>query len=621
MFKPRVSPKEGRPGNVLRYSSPARARRFRRRGALVIFTLVCILWWIFFRPGPVLEAQKIQQPPDATDPDPVAVTKLKTDGSVGSAPSPHEQEVVLENTEEIRHTEEQHLITNTPPPITPMKATSGSSTGSSPTSPWVQRPSLDAALARVVHMLPDEMHMRELTRKFETGGSQRMRELGLRTRQYQDFFSAWEDLHLIEDASGGVSVRDDIIQYILGTHDETLGDGSTAGLAQTLRDYEAFRSFMANFANSLYPFTSPYFADHMTLHTHFKKGGRGIVLTAGDDQAPYLLTTIPALRRMGCRLPIEVMYLGDGDLGEDYRAELEELPGVVTRDIAQMIRDDGWELAGWAAKPFAILVSSFREVIFIDADSLFFKNPEALFEDPEYQRTGALFFRDRLIMPESKRRFLQQLLPRPIPKMAKLSRFWTGESGHMQESGVVVVDKWRHFIAMLLVCRLNGSDRDAKGGKQGVYDLMYGDKETFWIGFLLAGDESFAFHQGDAAIMGETPETAKPEYVAAANGSLPANHTICSPQLLHMGTDGEPLWFNGWLLDNKFADKHERKFARFESYLVEPRELREPTPWELAESNKCCLTSDPDKLFEFTEEHRAFLEGIIEHAKEISANN
>ena len=107
--------------------------------------------------------------------------------------------------------------------------------------------------------------------------------------------------------------------------------------------------------------------------------------------------------------------------------------------MSPMIDDEGWHLAGWAAKPFAILTSSFREVIFIDADSLFFKNPEVLFDNPSYQETGALFFKDRLILPESKLVFLLQLLPSPIPEQAKQSRFWTGESGHMQESGVVVV--------------------------------------------------------------------------------------------------------------------------------------------------------------------------------------
>jgi hypothetical protein len=104
-----------------------------------------------------------------------------------------------------------------------------------------------------------------------------------------------------------------------------------------------------------------------------------------------------------------------------------------------MVDDEGWKLAGWAAKPFAILLSSFREVIFIDADSLFFRNPAKLFDDPDYVETGALFFRDRTIMPESKRRWLLRVLPRPIPKLAKESTWWTGTSGHHQESGVVVV--------------------------------------------------------------------------------------------------------------------------------------------------------------------------------------
>lgn len=112
---------------------------------------------------------------------------------------------------------------------------------------------------------------------------------------------------------------------------------------------------------------------------------------------------------------------------------------MTTRDISQMVDDKGWKLAGWAIKPFAILMSSFREVIFIDADSFFLRDPAKLFDDPDYKRTGALFFRDRTIMPESKRRWLLQILPRPIHKLAKESTWWTGASGHHQESGVVVV--------------------------------------------------------------------------------------------------------------------------------------------------------------------------------------
>ncbi|KAI1495439.1 mannosyltransferase putative-domain-containing protein [Biscogniauxia marginata] len=545
------------------------------------------------------------------------------------------------------------------------------------------RSSFEEALRKVISMLPDEVHMRELTRPIDGGGKERMREMGIRTRSYRAYFEAWENLHLGDDETGAAYVRDDIIQYLRAHQDPSSPVHTTPGghskdirdndgiqgdnevirrsqrLTQTIHAYESFRSFMTGFANFLFPWTSPYFADHMSLHTHFKTGGRGIVLTAGDNQAPWLLTTIYSFQKLGCKLPIEVMYLGESDLGDDYRAELEALPGVTTRDISQMVNDEGWTLAGWAVKPFAILLSSFREVIFIDADSLFFKDPETLFEDSDYRRTGALFFRDRVFLPESKKRWLQQVMPKPVPKLAKQSSWWTGESGHMQESGVIVIDKWRHFVAMLLICRFNGSERDTRDGKEGVYDMMYGDKETFWIGFLLAGDESYAFHRGETGTMGivEPPKKAKDDYhtqtgdddetTAASgmqeeerDGDHEANDpqpptgdekrskkkrktlTICAPQLVHLSVgDGRPLWFNGWLLRDKYAGRSEQRFAEVRSYITEPRQERDqggPDNWVLGDANVGCLTSDADRMTELSEAELGTFDMMVERAKEVA---
>jgi alpha 1,3-mannosyltransferase len=207
----------------------------------------------------------------------------------------------------------------------------------------------DAALTRVISMLPDEIHVREMLRSIDGTGKEKLRETGLRARAYKEFFEAWENLHLVSDADD-IHVRDDVIQT-LRSHNPS------KSLASTVRSYEAYRSFLQRLSTMLFPWTAPYFADHMMLHTHFHKGGRGIVLSAGDNQAPYLLTSIQSFRRLGCTLPIEIMYLGDSDLSEDYRAELEMLPDVVTRDLSQMVNDEGWRLAGWAGKPFAILMS------------------------------------------------------------------------------------------------------------------------------------------------------------------------------------------------------------------------------------------------------------------------
>lgn len=191
-----------------------------------------------------------------------------------------------------------------------------------------------------------------------------------------------------------------------------------------------------------------------------------------------------------------------------------------------------------------------------------------------------------------------------------------------------------------------------------------GDKETFWIGWELVGDQDYAFHKGDAGIMGtpEDPREHKKQREAKKKAeekekhededkdhehdherdehkdsehpdgnpenpldSLelheepPQNWTICAPQLLHLDNEGKPLWFNGWLLANKFADKREKKFGNFQSYLAEPREVRDPGQWQLEESNSCCLTSDADQKFDFSPEEKALLQMMMDKAKEVGA--
>lgn len=519
-FAPRKQPlKEGRsyPGG-LPYAGPS-GRGFNRRQGLLLFVVLALIpLWFFFTSGPPVAGSP--PPPDVGSqpntqapgkPPPVVVKdspRVGTDSPIAAAapadanharfqaPDDSEDPALLRGEEPIHPESHEESAGRSkgygagpitkdeePAPIRAApKADGRHTTPSTGKVQWLERPQFEKALARIMELLPGEMHMRDLLRPVEGTGKERIREMGLRTHAYKAYFEAWEDLHLDTDDEGGTYVRDDVVQYIRShVHDDMVAGAGIPGLesidlAQQIRNYENYRFFLSKFGQMLFPYTAPYFSDHMSLHAHFKRGGRGIVLTAGDDQAPYLLTSIPIMRELGCNLPVEVMYLGDSDLSEDFRSDLEAMDGVVTRDIAQMVNDEGWRLAGWAAKPFAILFSSFREVIFIDADSLFFKSPEVLFDDPSYQKHGALFFKDRLIMPENKKRFLQQILPKPISKQVKQSRMWTGDSGHMQESGVVVVDKWRHFMAMLLVTRMNGPDRDGNKdeGRIGVYDLMYG---------------------------------------------------------------------------------------------------------------------------------------------------
>lgn len=67
-----------------------------------------------------------------------------------------------------------------------------------------------------------------------------------------------------------------------------------------------------------------------------------------------------------------------------------------------------------------------------------------------------------------------------MSKKAMQSSSWTGESGHMQESGVLVIDKWRHFVALLMVTRMDEPDRGGNKheGRIGVYDMAYSKLST-----------------------------------------------------------------------------------------------------------------------------------------------
>ncbi|KAI4765463.1 hypothetical protein E4T52_01789 [Aureobasidium sp. EXF-3400] len=515
--------------------------------------------------------------------------------------------------------------------------------------------SFRGALKDVLSMIPDEIYTRDLLRPLEGGGQDRLKELGVRVRAFNKFFTTWEALHVVAD-SKLTYVRDDIINYLENAPEKELAEVSNLERGDIVRAYERYRAFLAKLSNILFPYTSPYFADHMTLHSHFRNGGRGIVLSGNDKQAPFILTSIMSFRKLGCNLPVEIMYLGENDLNDDWRMKLESIPSVVTRDLSQMVSDEGWELKGWASKAFALLMSSFREVIYLDADALFFVNPEDLFEDPGYVETGALFFRDRIYSPSSRKQWLKDMLPKPISRKAQTSRYWTGESREQQESGCLVVDKWRHFVAMLTVTRMNGPDRDdnSKTGAKGVYSLFYGDKETFWLGWELAGDTDYWFNEGAVGNMGvvsehvyyklsegraeiiddyqpptsqstpkhettsEVEEHKEPEQGIDAHtkrdSEVHSLYTVSSPQLLHLDLNDRPLWFNGWILDDKFEDNKFVNVSTWDVYLSEIKETREAAEWRIGGHNMATLKSN--KAYEFTEKEKEVLQMIVDTARE-----
>jgi hypothetical protein len=84
-----------------------------------------------------------------------------------------------------------------------------------------------------------------------------------------------------------------------------------------------------------------------------------------------------------------------------------------------------------------------------------------------------------------------------------------------------------------------------------------------------------------------------------------------------LDVSGRPLWFNGWLLPNKFSDDPSLEPVDFESFIVEPSDIRDPGPWELKQNNVLCISSE--QIFNFTAAEKRSLDTTVGIAKSVGA--
>jgi len=190
---------------------------------------------------------------------------------------------------------------------------------------------------------------------------------------------------------------------------------------------------------------------------HFK--GKGIVICAG--LVTYMTcawVNISILRKHGCILPIEVWYSGN-ELTEEVISAFETL-GVKCKNCQDYTTLD---IENFAMKPFAILHSSFKEILFLDADNNCLTDPSYLFDHEHYQSTGAIFWPDFWTTDKNN----------PIWKVVASEDFDSIE----QESGQILINKEKCWKEINLCMYFNIN-------KEHYYSMLLGDKDTFkfaWI--------------------------------------------------------------------------------------------------------------------------------------------
>lgn len=194
--------------------------------------------------------------------------------------------------------------------------------------------------------------------------------------------------------------------------------------------------------------------------------GRGIVLCAGGERyftCAWVLISI--LRRVHhCALPIQVWHLGNREMSEEMVALLVEEKVEVVNAEAVVARYPARVAGGWPLKPYAIAQSRFREVLYLDADTVPLVDPQTVWRWKEYQENGLMLWPDQIDIKVSN------------PIWAKLGL--TPSERMSVDSGIIVADKARVWDILDLAVLMNEYCED-------VYDLLHGDKDTFLIAALL----------------------------------------------------------------------------------------------------------------------------------------
>lgn len=187
--------------------------------------------------------------------------------------------------------------------------------------------------------------------------------------------------------------------------------------------------------------------------------GRGIVICGGGRRYfPCAWVCINMLRHLGVTLPIELWGLNASEIDPQMR-ELVEPLRVTCVDASRIRRRhparilDGWEL-----KPYSIIHSRFREVLFLDADNVAVRDPTDLFDSKLYADHGAIFWPAYgPYQPDD-----------PIWRICRLA--YREESDF--ETGQILIDKSRCWKPLQLTMHMNENS-------DFYYQYTEGDKDTF----------------------------------------------------------------------------------------------------------------------------------------------
>lgn len=202
----------------------------------------------------------------------------------------------------------------------------------------------------------------------------------------------------------------------------------------------------------------------------YQPGTRGVAMTAGGRYFGVAITSVRMLRRSGSELPVEVFL----DSWEDYDIATCEkiLPALNAKCLVMAELWDSTprfgKLLKYQYKTFALLFSSFEDVLFLDADAFPAHNPDVLLTTEPYKSTGLVTWPDFWVSTTSH--YFYEIAGIPVPPL---------DSRRSSESGIMIYSKRLQAESLLLATYYNYYG-------PGLYYTLFsqgaqgeGDKESF----------------------------------------------------------------------------------------------------------------------------------------------
>jgi hypothetical protein len=235
---------------------------------------------------------------------------------------------------------------------------------------------------------------------------------------------------------------------------------------------------------------------------------KGLVIACPTKYQDICLKNIELLRNTyHCNLPIEIWEIGN-EINVEIKNKMKMMNEIIFKNMNDYC-DNPNHWKGFQVKVFAMYHCGFDEIILCDADVTFFRNPEIIFEDSNYQRTGAYFFKDldqwqftnlsyankskfnSLDFFNKRKQFIHNLVPTITSIFPKEWSYLYDTNipsipvkEALQESGVVYMNKHIHKESLDHIFQLNNHHLET-------YKYVWGDKETFWIGCVMANQDYY----------------------------------------------------------------------------------------------------------------------------------